>query len=197
MGHAAYTPNSHNWRIYAIDDSTAKAAQNVKPTGIGETEALVIHLCIHETGGDSDGTNKALDLEYSDDLATWYSLGAQLATDKKFRWDDNPNLTEHETTTVKLTCGVAEKVHEAACSDFDGVAGSHDEVALAIESYSASSLTTYYFRIKLNGLYPPLEDPPNSYPQLTMEEIVGPEEGDEINTKLNENINQMINNGIN
>lgn len=173
------------------------AAENTKPTDVGITEAFVIHWCIHETGGDSNGNNMTLDIEYSDDQSTWYTLGSQGATDKKFRWDNNPNLTEHEATTVKLSSGVAEKVHEAACVDFDAIAGSHDEMSICLEGYNPAESTTYYFRAKIDGSYPPLEDPPNTYPQIEtgLAPEISAEEGTQklINRQINIQINERMN----
>jgi len=169
MGHASYTPESHDFRWYDTDDSTPLANENATATGISATQEVVLHYTILETGGDSSLPNAALTLEYSETQVTWLTVGAPASTTQSFRWVDNSGLTHATATSVKLSGGVAEKVYEMeSTGDFDGVAASNDEVALSIGSYGASA-GTYYFRVSIGGsAVTTKQDPPNVFPNLTI-----------------------------
>lgn len=160
---------SHNWRIYEEDDLVALANENVKPTGVGQTEAFSINWCVNEIGGDTPKTNATLDVEYSDDESTWYTLGAQAATNKLFRWNDGV-LTEHGGFINVLTCREDnDKLHESACSDYDDVANSDTELVICLEGYNPTYNTTYSFRLKIDGVYIDLSGSPGTYPQVQIE----------------------------
>lgn len=194
-------PRIHNWRWYAANDSTPRANQNVKPT-LTEAEAedgVVLHLCFFypdECQEILQGVT--LDVEYSINESDWYPLGGQGTTGDPWRWDDNPNLTEHGLTTGYLTCrtGIVGLVHEAACSNFNRLFyGGHDEYPICLEAYNPTQGVTYSFRIKVDGAYPDLYDPPNTYPQIEMETTItteGPNEK-QINRLINLGINDRIN----
>ena len=169
MGHAGYTPEHDDYQIYDADDSTAKAALNTKPT-IAPTETMVIHACILETGGDSATANKPLQIEYSDDESTWYTLGAPSATDKLFRWHSNPTLTEHATTSSKLACQTqAGTVHELTCAaGWNHTAAQHIESSICIEGYNPVANTTYYFRFVVDSVAIP-KGSGKSFPQVLIE----------------------------
>lgn len=112
-------------------------------------DELRFRVCIHEERGQT-ASNLDINVEYSTDKENWESLGAQGATDKVWRWRDDPALAEHQAIDqARLSCTTENGlVHENTCVDSENVsANRHHEISIILEPYSAQQGATYYFRV--------------------------------------------------
>jgi hypothetical protein len=144
----------HNWRWYADDAPepvAPLAGQNVAISGIALGGLIRLRFCIHTTCAGL--TNADIEVQWSTDQVIWTDIGAQGAITQPWRWANGQATDQAALAGQKLTCTTVQgKYHEQACANCENLAqDSHHEIDCCIENYSAPWLTTYYFRLKIEG----------------------------------------------
>jgi len=88
-------------------------------------------------------------------VKNWHSLGAQTATDKVFRWRDDPTLVEHQAIDqARLSCTTSNGlIHENACANGENIGGNaHREINIVLQPYNVQTDKTYRFRVIIEGV---------------------------------------------
>lgn len=122
-------------------------------TGVVNGDALQFRACIHELLGVMR-INLDIDVEFREVDGTWQTLGAQGATNKAWRWRDDPAKVEHDPIDQpRLSCTTdAGYIHENACVDFEWIdANAHYEIDIVLEPYNAVQGKTYEFAVIVEG----------------------------------------------
>lgn len=152
----AFTPKQQNWRWYqnnAAEPTVALAAENTAPSVLVTDGIIRLRLTIAETGG-TDGSNKAITLEYSTDESTWTAFG----TSALFNYA-NGAATGGNTIAGRLLSDsdTSGKYHENGSTQESWTANNILEMDFAISTVAGKKpLGTYYFRAKQAGTEVPL-----------------------------------------
>lgn len=154
MGHAAFTPNQHNWYWWeddAAEPTTAIGSENTKPTLSDNTSIIRLRTRILETAGDSALNNGYWRLQYSLNDTDWSDLSG---TDD-WNWADGQATEDNTVTTNKLsdTTGKGPYRESAAQSSFDVPASGDHEWDFAIVPVSGQIVESqdYYFRVQYSS----------------------------------------------
>jgi len=127
--------------------------QDAVITNVQNDDDLQFRVCIKELLGVAR-FNLDINVEFRQEGGNWQPLGAQGATDKPWRWRDDPTLTEHQTIDqARLSCTTENgKVHENACQNSESVAANaHHEICIVLEPYNAVQGKTYEFVVNVEG----------------------------------------------
>jgi len=175
VGGGSFIPLLGSWKFY---DGSSWASQETPITDVGNSDALRLALCVHETGGKA-GSNLDVQLVYdtASDLSGAIDFGAPTDTDKVFRWRDDAGFTEHDTVaSAQLSCTTENGLyHEQTCVNSEDVtASAHRELWGFFEPYDLASETTYYIGLKLEASVLGMNAEISEYPNLTAELIVPP-----------------------
>lgn len=97
--------------------------------------------------------------------------------EERFRWRDDPSLTEHQAIDqARLSCTTENgKVHEQACTDSEDVsANTHHEISIILEPHTVEAGATYYFRVVLEGTPLILDSEVSEYVNLEVGDEIPP-----------------------
>lgn len=138
-------------------------SQDEKLLYVQNENALRFRVCIQDTVGVTH-SNLDINVQYSTNKVDWYDLGSQGATDKVFRWRNDPALTDKglcdqyrlsPTYPAGGNSGFAQSlgcIHESSCNNCEGIANhTHREISIILEPYNVVNGTTYYFRVVVEG----------------------------------------------
>jgi hypothetical protein len=155
MGKAVFTPQQGNWRMGkndGVNPLTYYAVENTKGSLDTNSDKVRMRATIVETGG-ATGSAKVLTVEWSDDDASWNSMGAA----SEWNYADGMG-TEGNTVARGLSDADTDgEFHESGTNPADYGDGLSTEVDVCITPGSIHQETQdYYFRIKLDGVEVPL-----------------------------------------